>query len=110
MIRKLVICAVLALVLVPATVLAAGFGGQNNGATPGQGQCLQNGQNCANQSCSMGAGSQVQCRNGGQLNGENCPCGSQDGQCTHEQKHTRSMGRLHDGSCTGCKNTAVTQP
>ncbi|MFA4859694.1 hypothetical protein [Methanoregula sp.] len=110
MIKKLVICAILALVLVPATVMAAGFGGQNNGSTPGQGQYLQDGQNCANQSCAAGSGSQIQCRNGGQQNGENCTCGSQDGQCTNGQKHTGSMGRLHDGACTGCKNGAVTTP
>jgi hypothetical protein len=29
---------------------------------------------------------------------------SGDGQCTNEQKHTRSMLRLHDGTGGACKN------
>lgn len=104
MIRKIVICAVIALVLVPATVMAAGFGGQNNGAAASrQGQCLQNGENCADQSGNLGSGNQSQYRYGAQQNGEAGTCGSQIGQGTHGQKHTRSTTCLHDGSCTGLK-------
>jgi hypothetical protein len=109
MIKKIVICAIIALVLVPAGVMAAGFGGQNTGTAPGQGQCLQNGENCANHSGALGSGNQTQFRYGAQQNGKTGAHGSLDGQCTHEQKNTRSLGRLHDGSCTGCKNGAVTQ-
>lgn len=110
MIKKIVIGAVIALILVPAIVMAAGFGGQSNGtAATGQGQCLHDGQNCANQSCALGSGNQTQSRHGAQLNGENGTCNSLNGQCTDEQKHTRSMQRLHDGSRTGCRNVPVTQ-
>ena len=109
MIKKIVICAVIALILVPAGVMAAGFGGQNPGTAPGQVQCLHNGENCANHSGSPGSGNQTQFRYGAQQNGKTGAQGSPDGQCSHDQKHTRSMGRLHDGSCTGCKNGAVTQ-
>lgn len=110
MIKKIVIGAVIALILVPAIVMAAGFGGQSNGtATPGQGQCLQNGENCTNSSCAPGSVNQTQYRYGAQLNGENRTCGSLNGLCTDEQKHTRSMQRLHDGSRAGCKNVPVTQ-
>ena len=109
MIRKIVICAVIALILVPAGVLAAGFGGQNAGTASGQGQCLHNGQNCADQSGSLVSGNVTQFRYGAQQNGKTGAHGSDDDQCTHDQKHTRSMGRLHDGSCTACKNGAVTQ-
>jgi hypothetical protein len=110
MIKKIVICAVIALILVPATVMAAGSGGQNAGTAPGLGQCLHNGQNCADQSGTPGSGNQTQYRYGAQQNGETGVKGSVNGQCTNEQKHTRSMLRLHDGSCTGCKNVPVTQP
>lgn len=111
MIKKLVICAVIALILVPATVLAAGFGGHSNGtAAAGQGQCLYDGQNCANQSCTLGSGNQTQCRFGAQVNGEIGTCGSRNGQCTGDQNQTRSMQRLHDGSGAGCKNVPATQP
>ena len=145
MIKKIIICAVIALILVPAGVLAAGFGGQNAGtAAAGQGQCLHDGQNCADrtgtlgsgnqsqyrcgaqqaagqgqylhdgqncadQSGSLGSGNETQFRYGAQQNGKTGAHGSDDDQCTHDQKHTRSMGRLHDGSCTACKNGAVTQ-
>ena len=50
----------IALVLVPATVMAAGFGGKITGSAPGQGQCLQDGQNCGNQTGQQGTGSQAQ--------------------------------------------------
>jgi hypothetical protein len=110
MIRKIIICAVIALVLVPAGVMAAGFGGQNAGTASGQGQCLHNGENCANHSDAPGSGNQTRYRYGAQQNGETGTNSHQNGQCTNEQKHTRSMGCLHDGSCTGCKNAPVTQP
>jgi hypothetical protein len=110
MIRKIIICAVIALILVPAGVLAAGFRGQNAGTASGQGQCLHNGQNCADQSGTLVSGNQSQYRYGAQLNGETGTHGCMNGQCTHGQRHTGSMQCLHDGSCTGCKNGAVTQP
>lgn len=108
MIKKIIICAVIALILVPAGVMAAGFGGQNTGTAPGQGQYLHNGQNCADQSGTLGSGNQTQFRYGAQQNRETGTNGCMNGQGTHEQKHTRSMGRLHDGSCTACKNAQVT--
>jgi len=111
MIKKIVICAVIALILVPATVLAAGFGGQNNGtAAAGQGQCLCDGQNCTNQSCTLGSGNQTQFRHGVQVNGEAGTCSAPNSQCTGDLNQTRSMQRLHDGSGAGCKNVPVTQP
>ncbi len=108
MYKKILICAVIALILVPAAVLAAGPGGNSNGAASGQGQCLQDGQNCMNQSAQQGTGAQEQYRHGMGQNGAKGTAGAQcsgDGQCTGEQKQTRSMLRLHDGSCGGCKNT-----
>jgi len=109
MIRKIIICAVIALILVPAGVLAAGSGGQNTGTAAGQGQCLHNGQNSADQSGTLGSGIQSQYRYGAQQNRQMNSYGSQQGQGTTEQKHTRSMSRIHDGTCTGCKNVPVTQ-
>jgi len=145
MIRKIIICAVIALILVPAGVLAAGFGGQNAGtAAAGQGQCLHDGQNCADRTGALGSGNQSQYRYGAQQaagqgqclhDGQNCAdrtgtlgsgnqsqyrygaqqntetgtFGSQHGQGTHGQKHARSMSRIADGTCTGCKNVPVTQ-
>lgn len=110
MIRKIIICAVIALILVPAGVLAAGFGGQNAGtAAAGQGQCLHDGQNCADRTGTLGSGNQSQYRYGAQQNTETGTCGSHSGQGTHGQKHARSMSHIADGSCTGCKNVPVTQ-
>jgi hypothetical protein len=107
MYKKILICAVIALVLVPAGVLAAGFGGKCTGTPSGQGQYLQDGQNCMNQTGQQSYGAQEQYRNGMHQNGARgaagSPC-SRDGQCTGEQKQTRSMLRLHDGSGT-CKNS-----
>ena len=107
MIRKIIICAVIALILVPAGVLAAGSGGQNTGTAAGQGQCLHNGQKSADQSGTLGSGIQSQYRYGAQQNRQMNSYGSQQG--TTEQKHTRSMSRIHDGTCTGCKNVPLTQ-
>lgn len=105
--KRILICAVIALILVPASVMAAGFGGQSTGAASGQGQCLQDGQNCMN-SAGQGTGTQEQYRYGMQQNCANGTAGAQcsgNGQSTNEQKQTRSMLRLHDGSCGNCKNT-----
>lgn len=107
MYKKILICAVIALVLVPATVMAAGFGKESTGAASGQGPCLQDGQNCMNQTGQQGSGAQEQHRYGMQQNGAKGAAGSQcpsDGQCTGEQKQTRSMLRLHDGTGGACKN------
>jgi hypothetical protein len=108
MMKKILICAIIALVLVPASVMAAGFGGKGTGAASGQGQCLQDGQNCVNQTCQQGTGTQAQYRFGGLQNGANGTKGAQcsgNGQCDTVKNQTRSMLRLHDGSCGGCKTT-----
>jgi hypothetical protein len=107
MYKKILMCAIIALVVVPATVMAAGSGGQSNGAA-GQGPCLQDGQNCMNQTGQQGTGTQEQFRHGMQQNGVKGNAGAQctgDGQCTGEQKQHRSMLRLHDGSAGAGKNT-----
>lgn len=113
MYKKILMCAILALILVPAGVLAAGFGGDNTGMASGKGPCLHDGQNCMNQSGQQGSGMQEQYRHGMQQNGLNGATGNRctgdgrcsgDGQCTHEQKQTRSMLRLHDGTGGAGKN------
>ena len=107
MLKKILICAVIALILVPASVMAAGFGGKGTGAASGQGQCLQDGQNCVNQTGLQGAGIQAQYSYRAQQNGENGATGSQcsgNGECDTVKKQTRSMLRLHDGTGTACKN------
>ena len=114
MYKKILMCAVIALILVPAGVLAAGFGGNNTGAASGKGPCLQDEQHCMNQSGQQGSGTQEQYRHGMQQNGLNGAAGSRcagdgqcsgDSQCTHEQKQTRSMLRLHDGTGGACRNS-----
>ena len=108
MMKKILICAIIALVLVPASVMAAGFGGKGTAATPGQGQCLQDGQNCLNQTCQQGTGTQAQYRYGTQQAGMTGTQGVQcsgTGQCDTAKKEARSMLRLHDGSRGGCKTT-----
>ena len=105
--KRILICAVIALILVPASVMAAGFGGQSTGAAPGQGLCLQDGKNCMNQTGQQATGAQEQYRYGMQQNGAKGTAGAQcsgNGQCTSEQKQTRSMLRLHDGTGVACKN------
>jgi len=107
MLKKILICAVIALVLVPASVMAAGFGGKSTGAASGQGQCLQDGQNCVNQTCQQGTGTQEHYRYGALqigANGAKGIQGSGNGQCAGSQDQTRSRLRLHDGSGTACKN------
>jgi len=107
MMKKILICAIIALVLVPASVMAAGFGGKSAGASSGNGQCLQDGQNCVNQNGVQGSVFTTQYRYGGQqtgFNGASGAAGSGNGQCTNSQNKTRSMLRLHDGSCGGCTN------
>lgn len=106
MIKKLIIGAIIALILVPAGVMAAGFGGQNAGAGPGQGQCLQDGRNCTDSPCATG-GIQARHSYGGQ-NGEFRGQGLMNGNCTGEQKHTRQMLRLRDGTGTGCRGGQAT--
>ncbi len=98
MLKKFSICAILALILVPASVMAAGFGGNGTGTGLGQGQCLQDGQNCMNQTAQQGTGVQDQHRYGMQQGGVKGSHGDGDCQCTNDQKQTRSMLRLHDGS------------
>ena len=101
MLKKILICAVIALVLVPASVMAAGYGGKGTGAASGQGQCLQDGQNYVNQTCQQGTGTQAQYRFGTTQNGAAGTTGtlcSGNGQCDNVKKQARSMLRLHDGS------------
>jgi hypothetical protein len=105
MLKKILICAVIALILVPASVMAAGFGGKGTAAASGQGQCLQDGLNC--QTGQQGAGIQAHYCYGAQQNGANGATGSQcsgNGQCDTVKNQTRSMLRLHDGTGTACKN------
>jgi len=105
--KRILICAVIALILVPASVMAAGIGGPGTVAAAGQGSCLQDGQNCMNQTGQQGTGTQEQYRYGMQqnkINGANGAQCSGAGQCTNEQKQARSMLRLHDGTCGACKN------
>lgn len=109
MMKKILICAIIALVLVPASVMAAGFGGKGTGTGSGQGQCLQDGQNCVNQTCQQGTGVQAQYCYGTRQNGANGATGTQcsgNGHCDTVKKQTRSMLRLHDGSGTACKNNS----
>jgi len=106
--KKILICAIIALVLIPASVMAAGFGGKGTGAASGQGQWLQDGQNCVNQNSQQGTGAQEQYRFGAQQNGANGVNGAQcsgNGQCDTVKNQTRSMLRLQDGSCGGCATT-----
>jgi hypothetical protein len=108
MMKKILICAIIALVLIPASVMAAGFGGKGTGAASGQGQCLQDGQNCVNQNSQQGTGAQEQYRFGAQQNGAKGTRGAQcsgNGQCDTVKNQTRSMLRLQDGSCGGCTTT-----
>jgi hypothetical protein len=107
MIRKLVICAVIALILVPATVLAAGPEGQNAGAARGTGQCLQDGQGCTDSS-GVSGGIQAQHRYGGQQNGEFKGKALMNGQGTRTQNQTRSMLHIRNESCTGCQGVPAT--
>ena len=110
MMKKIVMCAVIALFLVPASVLAAGFGAQGTGAQgQAQGSCLHDGQACTNQTGSQGSCTQqAQYRFGtqrsGTIGGKGMSC-SGDGQCTGDQKETRAMLRLHDGSGCARNNT-----
>lgn len=108
MMKKILICAIIALVLVPASVMAAGFGGKGTAAASGQGQCLQDGQNCMNPTGQQGSGTQEQYRFGALQNGASGARGAQcqgNGQCDTVKNQTCSMLRLHDGSCGGCKTT-----
>lgn len=107
MMRKVLICAVIALVLVPASVMAAGFGPKNTGAAPGQGQCLQDGVNCVNQPGTQGQVSLAQYRYGAQQNTVTGVKGQGIGQGSGSLNQTRSMLRLRDGSCGGCTGTPV---
>jgi len=108
MVSKILICAIIALILVPASVMAAGFGGKNAGSVSGQGICLQDGQNCVNQSGQPGTGIQSHHRYFGQQTGGSGMQGAQcmgNGQCDTLRNQTRSMTRLHDGSCGNCPAT-----
>ncbi len=113
MVNKILICAIIALVLVPASVMAAGFGGKNAGSVvPGQGICLQDGQNCVNQSGQLGTGTQAQHRYFGQAYAGSGIQGAMQGAQFHgngqgdmTRNQTHLMTRLHDGSCGNCPVT-----
>ncbi len=101
--------AILALFLVvPATVMAAGFGGQNAGAAASPGQHLCNGQNCTHAADGTGSAFQARHQYGmdtdNKLAGHGTGHGAGTGQGTMDQKHTRTMQRLHTGNCTACRN------
>jgi hypothetical protein len=122
MMKKILICAMIALVLVPASVMAAGFGGKSTGTGSGQGQCLQDGQNCGNQTGLQGSGTMAQYRSGmnqdgakGKLctgDGQNCAGqGSQDGsgamaqyRSGMQQDGTRGTRGSGNGVCTDAQN------
>lgn len=106
--KKILICAVIALVLVPASVMAAGFGGRATGTAACQGPCVQDGLNCVSQDCQQGTGTQEQYRYGMQpdvVKGARGGHGFGTGQCACTQNQTRSMLRLNGGSCGTCTNT-----
>jgi hypothetical protein len=103
MIKKIAICSIIALLLVPASVLAAVAGGQNESTACGQGQCLNNGLNCTNPSCTGTPGFSYGNGYGRHQSGGTHTKGSPDGQCTSDQNHARLMTRLHEGTCTACK-------
>jgi hypothetical protein len=108
MLKKIYICAIIALILVPASVMAAGFGGRNAGLTSGQGLFIQDGHNCSNQSAQQATGIQMQYRYFGKQNGVSGTQGalySGSGQGDFLRNQTRSMLRLHDGSCGACRIT-----
>lgn len=113
MMKKIAICALIALILVPAGVMAVKFGGNSTGAAHGQGPWLQDGQHrinqTCNQTCAPGLCTPAQYRNGTEQRGSIGAC-SDNGLCTRGENQTRSMGRLHDGSGRGCKNTPAVTP
>ena len=94
MMKKILICAVIALVLVPASVMAAGFGGKSAGTGTGQGQCLQDGQICGNQTGQQGSGTMAQSRNGMQQNGVNGALCTGDGQNCASQGGQNGSGAM----------------
>jgi hypothetical protein len=122
MLKKILICAVIALVLVPASVMAAGFGGKSTGTATGQGQCLQDGQNCMNQTGQQGSGSMAQFRNGMQQDGAKGTLCTSDGQNCASQGGQNKSGAMAqyrsgiqqggakgtpgtgNGLCTGAQN------
>ena len=109
MMKKIVMYALIALVLVPASVLAAGFWGQGSGAQgQAQGSCLHDGQACTNQTGLQGSCTQARYRLGTQGSGtigeKELSCNG-DGQCTGDQKQTLAMHRLRDGSGCAGRNT-----
>ena len=111
MIKKIAMCAVIALIFVPASVLAEGFGAQNSvDQGPGQehGSCQPDGQSCANQTGSQASCTQAQYRSGtpgSETSGGMGMSCSGDCQSTGDRKHTRTMFRLHDGSGCASGNT-----
>ena len=80
--KKILICAVIALILIPASVMAVGYGGMSMNPAYGQGKCLQDGQNCRNQTGFQESGAQAQYRYYGPQNGSIATFCSGDGQCT----------------------------
>jgi hypothetical protein len=112
MVSKILICAIIALVLVPASVMAAGSGGKNAGGVSGQGICLQDGQNCVNPGGQAGTGIQAQHQYFGQATGGSGIQGTMqgarfqgNGQGDMLRNQTHLMTRLYDGSCGNCPVT-----
>lgn len=113
MYRKLAICALAALILVPAAVLAAGSGA---GTCRGQGQDAGNLQNCTlMHQYGFGSGQQIQDggrdtagagqfmygarENGSNGAGKQLRARSCDQSCTGDASLNRNQTRLRDGSC-----------
>ncbi len=97
MMKKIMIFAVIALILVPASVMAAGLGGKSAGAVSGQGLCLQDRQDCMNQTGQPGTGTQAQYRYSAQQNGMTGAKGAQglclqDGQTCGNQTGQQGTG------------------
>ncbi|MDD1718957.1 MAG: hypothetical protein LUQ25_02755 [Methanoregulaceae archaeon] len=125
MFRKIAICALIALMVVPAAVLAAGSQGSGNGngsaqgtdtaGTGVQGMC-QYGKNAEHQfQCSGNQtatqkqfmyGSQNTAQSGNQVNGQGNGQMLRTRSCdlagTQDQDRTRNQTRLRDGSCGNC--------
>jgi len=129
MFRKIAICTLIALIVVPAAVLAAGSQGNGNGKGIAQGtqvqqdtatqamhrfgentghqyQCNGN-QTCAQEQFMYGVENNTQNGNQviGQGNGKMFQAMSRDQQSAKDMDRNRNQTRLRDGSCGNCVNT-----
>lgn len=111
--KAIIICVILALVLIPASVMAAGFCGQNTASGPatgqctqgqclqGQAQCLKNNQTCNSTACPAGQGLKEQRRfcsvRPGNSVASTAGTPMNNGGC----QQARSMKQLRTGLCCG---------